>query len=648
MGAEKKRQSKRIPLRKKYKIKKKIAEHNRKIRKAAKKNPSYVQKKLNKSVEGRIPNAWPFKEEILKNLQEKKEQRKEEKKAQQKEARQKEQERKRQLVSNPDIYKYAAESMEKDLEYTKRNDPMAMMKNILTKEPKDNSMQAYYHEFKKVLESADVIIEVLDARDPMGCRCPDVENTIATRYPNKKLVLLLNKIDLVPRHNVEKWMAYLRNSHPTVAFKSSTQKKGKISQSNQKFSNASAMDIQGSESLGADALLQLLKHYARTGSVRTAITVGIIGFPNVGKSSVINSLCRVRAAKVGATPGVTKTAQEIHLDKKVKLLDTPGIVFPKTNDVSDDIVLRNVVKLEQVQDLISPVATILKRCDKSVILSIYKVPDYETVNEFLVSLARKVGKLSRGGIPNTNAAARIVLQDWTGGKIPFYTEPPKISDDIHVAASIVTQFAPDFDVKQAQVLESLDQLRDEEPLVGVSLQASRPLTVDDVYMNPDGNDDDEDESAGTITTTSSGDNDDDEEEGDDEEEEEEIPMHTIKKPSSSNVKVATTTQTKAKEGKQQKKQDLTDEADQFNPQTNKNMKKQLKQAQKKKQKEAKRMSTSTPMADEGDEEGDYNFATDYMPRGSEYGDVDIDDEDDESGVDADGDIDIDDIDVDDE
>lgn len=59
-------------MRKKYKIKKKIAEHNRKLRKAAKKNPSYVQKKLNKSAEGRIPNAWPFKEEILKNLQEKK------------------------------------------------------------------------------------------------------------------------------------------------------------------------------------------------------------------------------------------------------------------------------------------------------------------------------------------------------------------------------------------------------------------------------------------------------------------------------------------------------------------------------------------------------------------------------------------------
>lgn len=87
--------------------------------------------------------------------------------------------------------------------------------------------------------------------------------------------------------------------------------------------------------IGADALLQLLKHFARTGTIRTSITVGIVGFPNVGKSSVINSLCRIRAAKVGATPGLTKTAQEVHLDKRVKLLDTPGIVFPKSSDVSD-------------------------------------------------------------------------------------------------------------------------------------------------------------------------------------------------------------------------------------------------------------------------------------------------------------------------
>lgn len=120
----------------------------------------------------------------------------------------------------------------------------------------DTSMGAFYHEFRKVVEAADVIIEVLDARDPMGCRCVDIEHTIATRFPNKKIVLLLNKIDLVPRHNVEKWLSYLRNSYPTVAFKASTQKKGRISQSKREFAKVTDNDLQHSESLGKPHLFR--------------------------------------------------------------------------------------------------------------------------------------------------------------------------------------------------------------------------------------------------------------------------------------------------------------------------------------------------------------------------------------------------------
>lgn len=121
-----------------------------------------------------------------------------------------------------------------------------------------------------------------------------------------------------------------------------------------------------------------------------------------------------------------------------------------------DVILRNVVKLEQVADPISPVTTILKRCNKHVILSIYKIPEFNTPNEFLINIARKNGKLMKGGIPSIpihyclknnicwapkdiNVAAKMVLQDWTGGKIPFYTEPPAVNPDVHVGASIVSQ-----------------------------------------------------------------------------------------------------------------------------------------------------------------------------------------------------------------
>lgn len=86
---------------------------------------------------------------------------------------------------------------------------------------KETSLKTFYKEFKKVVEAADVIIEVLDARDPIGSRCPQAEEMIMSG--SKKLILLINKIDLVPKENVQKWLKYLRNQYPTVAFKSSTQ-----------------------------------------------------------------------------------------------------------------------------------------------------------------------------------------------------------------------------------------------------------------------------------------------------------------------------------------------------------------------------------------------------------------------------------------
>jgi len=83
----------------------------------------------------------------------------------------------------------------------------------------DNSKKAYYREFKKVIEAADVILEVLDARDPIGCRSKQVEEMILNAGADKKIILVLNKIDLVPREVVEKWMKFLRNEFPAVAFK---------------------------------------------------------------------------------------------------------------------------------------------------------------------------------------------------------------------------------------------------------------------------------------------------------------------------------------------------------------------------------------------------------------------------------------------
>lgn len=154
------------------------------------------------------------------------------------------------------------------------------------------------------------------------------------------------------------------------------------------------------------------------------LLVGIIGYPNVGKSSVINSLKRSRAVNVGSTPGLTKSVQEIHLDQNIKLLDCPGIVFSNSAAMDADVILRNAVRIEQLEDTIAPVEQLLKRCKKERLMAIYNIEDYNSADEFLTNVAKSRGYLKKGGTPKLQHAGRVVLKDWNSGKIPYFTLPP--------------------------------------------------------------------------------------------------------------------------------------------------------------------------------------------------------------------------------
>lgn len=88
--------------------------------------------------------------------------------------------------------------------------------------------------------------------------------------------------------------------------------------------------------------------------IKVSITVGIVGLPNVGKSSLINSLKRSHVVNVGATPGLTRSLQEVQLDKNVKLLDCPGVVMLRSDDGDTSIALRNCKRIEKLDDPMSP------------------------------------------------------------------------------------------------------------------------------------------------------------------------------------------------------------------------------------------------------------------------------------------------------
>ena len=154
--------------------------------------------------------------------------------------------------------------------------------------------------------------------------------------------------------------------------------------------------MSSNKSIGADKLLELLKNYCRVeGGGKRTITVGVVGFPNVGKSSIINSLKRGKVVGVSATPGFTKGMQEIILDKDIRLLDCPGVVLTNNPNTS---ILHNVIRTEDIKDPIEVVSLILKKVTRETLCEVYGFnSDYnwDTIEKFLYAIGDKFKKYKR-------------------------------------------------------------------------------------------------------------------------------------------------------------------------------------------------------------------------------------------------------------
>lgn len=256
-----------------------------------------------------------------------------------------------------------------------------------------------WNELYKVIDSSDVILQILDARDPMGTRSPPVEKYLKTEKSYKHLIFILNKVDLVPTWVTQRWVAILSKEYPTVAFHASL-----------------------THPFGKGSLINLLRQFAKLHVDKKQISVGFVGYPNTGKSSIINTLRSKKVCKVAPIAGETKVWQYITLMRRIYLIDCPGVVYPSM-ETDTEKVLKSVVRVELVQNPEDYIAAVLERVKPEYIRKTYKVDKWEDHVDFLEKLARRSGKLLKKGEPDIAIVARMMLNDWQRGKLPYYVPP---------------------------------------------------------------------------------------------------------------------------------------------------------------------------------------------------------------------------------
>ena len=247
----------------------------------------------------------------------------------------------------------------------------------------------------------DLIIELVDARIPLSSRNPEIDQL----GQNKARLILLNKSDLADERYNEAWKGYFQEKGFMVA---------KINSKNK----GSLKSLQG---VILEACKEKLERDRRKGILNRPIRAMVVGIPNVGKSTFINSFAGRACAKTGNKPGVTKGKQWIRLNKSVEHLDTPGILWPKFEDQLVGLKLAMIGSIKDdilnVEELALEVLKALHKNYTGMVGTRYEIEECDDPVELMERIARVRMCLLKGGELDYLKTANIILEEFRNGKL---------------------------------------------------------------------------------------------------------------------------------------------------------------------------------------------------------------------------------------
>ena len=249
----------------------------------------------------------------------------------------------------------------------------------------------------------DLIIELVDARAPLSSRNPDIDEL----GKGKSRLILLNKSDLADEKSNEAWMGWFREQGYFVV----------------KLDSRSKSGMKSVQAAVQEACREKIERDRKKGILNRPVRAMVVGIPNVGKSTIINSFAGRACAKTGNKPGVTKGAQWIRLNKQVELLDTPGILWPKFDDPQVGVRLAMLGSVNDeilnLEELASELAVFVQQHFPGALKERYKSDVPADVPSWMIlgKIAEARGCLSKGGEPDLNKAASFLLDDFRAGRL---------------------------------------------------------------------------------------------------------------------------------------------------------------------------------------------------------------------------------------